>query len=116
MVHILPGYPIQSPDDPLIALLAFYLQMPQGFSDNVVHRDALKAIVKSDMSGIGRSMGSTVLSVQPLFSTTEIPTDKDKDKDDESKSVIVIIGASAGGVVLFVIIVALLLGFKKSNR
>ncbi|KAL9953476.1 hypothetical protein ACROYT_G040898 [Oculina patagonica] len=116
MVHILPGYPIQSPDDPMIALLEFYLQMPQGFSDNVVHRDALKAIVKSDMSGLGRSMGSTIVSVQPKFSTTELPTDKDKDKDDESMTAIVIIGVSVGGVFLLVITIVLILGFKRSNR
>ncbi|KAL9953484.1 hypothetical protein ACROYT_G040907 [Oculina patagonica] len=118
MVHILPGYPKQSPDDPLIALLAFYLQLPQGFSENVVHRDALKAIVNSNMSSIGGSIGSTILRVEPLRSITDSPDDKDEDKqgDGESKPVSAIIGSSVGGVVLFVIIVTLLLCFKRSNR
>ena len=121
---------MQSPDDPQVALIAFFLQMPQGMSDNVVHKDALKAIVNSDMSSIGGSMGSTILSVGPLPSTTETSeptlnsgTDafKDKKEDDESdgesKPTNVIIVASVGCVIFFlIIIIALLLGFKKGNR
>lgn len=102
---------MQSSDDPLITLLAFYLQLPRGSLDNVVHRDILKAIVKSDVYCIGIWMDITLLSVQPLFSTketTEMPTDK----DDESKLVIVVIAASVGGVLLLIFIVALFLGFK----
>ena len=115
MVHILPGYPMQSPDNPQVALLAFFLQLFKDFSGTVVNRDLLKAIVKSDMSGIGGSMGSTVLSVQPLSPTTESPTDEDKG-DDESMSGFVVIGAPVGGVLLLVIIGALVLGFKRSNK
>lgn len=117
MVQILPGYPMESPDDPQIALLAFFLQMPQGSTDNVVHRDVLEDIVKSDMSGIGGSMGSTVVSVQPLFPTTENPGGDDQDNENEPKSGMVFIGAFVGGgVVLLVVTVALLRGCKKSNR
>ncbi|XP_078349649.1 uncharacterized protein LOC144634540 isoform X2 [Oculina patagonica] len=113
LVHILPGYPMQSPDDPLITLLAFYLQLSRWSLDNVVHRDVLKAIVKSDMYCIGIWMDITLLSVQPLFSTketTEMPTEKD------DKSVIVAIAASLGGVLLLVFIVVLFLGFKRIKR
>ena len=108
MVHILPGYPMQSPDDPLITLLAFYLQLPQGFSDSVVTKDVLQAIVKSDMPSIEGSMGSSISSVQPFVSTAD--TKEDEENDEESKPTSVIIGASVGGVLLFVFIVAL--GFR----
>ncbi len=104
---------MQSPDDPLITLLAFYLQLSRWSLDNVVHRDVLKAIVKSDMYCIGIWMDITLLSVQPLFSTketTEMPTEKD------DKSVIVAIAASLGGVLLLVFIVVLFLGFKRVKR
>ncbi len=104
---------MKSPGDPLITLLAFYLQLPRRSLDNVVHRDVLKAIVKSDMYCIGMWMDIALLSVQPLFSTketTEMPTDKD------DKSVTVAIAASVGGVLLLVFTVALFLGFKRRNR
>lgn len=48
MVHILPGYPKSSPDDSQRALLAFYIQHPQGFSEAAIKKNALKAIVESD--------------------------------------------------------------------
>ena len=44
MVHILPGYPKSSTANPSITLLAFYLQLPQGFSNNIVDKDVLKHI------------------------------------------------------------------------
>lgn len=110
MVHILPGYPMESPYDPIIVILAFYLQLPQGFPDNVVRKDLLRAIVKSDMSSIGESIGGTILSVQSSPSTTGTPEGKVEDKRTGT-----IVGASVGGAV-FVIIVAILLGFKISNK
>ena len=105
MVHI--GYPLQSPDDPLITLLAFYLQRSQGLSDYVVTKDVLQAIVKSDMSSIEGSMGSTIVSVQPLSSTAN--TKEDEENDDESKPTSVIIVASVVVVLLLAVIVALVL-------
>ena len=129
MVHILPGYPMQSPDDPQITLLAFYLQMPKGMSDSVVHKDALKAIVKSNMSSIEETMESTILSVVPLPSTTETsePTlkrgtdafkgeeENEESDDSESKSTKTIIGASIGGVLFVLVIIAVVVGYKKTN-
>ena len=88
-----------------MTLLAFYLQLPQGFSDNVITKDVLQAIVKSDMSSIEGSMGSTISSVQPLASTAD--TKEDEENAEESKPTNVVIGASVGGVLLFVVIVAL---------
>ncbi|KAJ7356101.1 hypothetical protein OS493_027029, partial [Desmophyllum pertusum] len=114
MVHILPGYPMQSPDDSLITLLAFYLQLPQGFSDSVVTKDVLQAIVKSDMPSIEGSMGSSISSVQPFVSTAD--TKEDEENDEESKPTSVIIGASVGGVLLFVFIVALGFRFVLKRR
>ena len=119
MVHILPGYPLQSPDNPDVALLAFYLSLPQGFSNNtVVTKDVLQDIVKTDNATIGRSVGGTVVSVEPLPSTTEKlqDTNEDGESDDKSKPTNVIIGTSVGGVLFFVIVIAVFVGCKKSNR
>ena len=112
---------MQSKDDPGIAIVAFYVHLPQGAARGAVVRgDVLKDIVENEKDKIGESMDSTVVSVQPLPSTTEKLEDTNKDKDngneDKSGPTNVIIGASVGGSVLFVIIAALLLGWKKRNR
>lgn len=112
---------MQSPENHRIALLAFYLQLPQGFSENVVPKDVLKDIVNSNMSSIGGSMNGTILSVQSLL-TSSPDTFKGEQKEDDSsdegsKPTSAIIGASIGGVLFFLIIVVLVLTFKKkSNR
>ncbi|XP_078343191.1 uncharacterized protein LOC144628942 isoform X2 [Oculina patagonica] len=112
-VHILPGYPKQLAVDPLVALLAFYLQFPQGLSDNIVRKEVVKAILESDVSSIEESMNGTIISVQSLVSTTD-PTEK---SDEESKpTTAIIIGACVGGVLLLVIIIALVLACKRSLR
>ncbi len=111
-VHILPGYPKQLSVDPIIALLAFYLQFPQGLSDNIVGKEVVKAILESDVSSIEESMNGTIVSVQPLVSTTD-PTEE---SDEESKpTTAIIIGACVGGVLLLVIIIGLVLACKRSN-
>ena len=117
MVHILPGYPKQSPDDPTITLLAFYLQLPQGSSDNIVSKEALKAIVESDKSSIGSSIGGTISSVQALSSASD--EDEEDDESDEGPVPMhtgIIIAACVGGVLLLVVIVALVLACKRRNR
>ena len=109
MVHIVPDYPMQSPDDPLITLLAFYLQLPQELSHNVVTKDVLQAIVKSDMSSIERSIGTTIVSVQHFVSTAEGENEDEENEEGSKPSGSVIIVASVGGVLLVVVIVALAL-------
>ena len=112
-VHILPDYPKQSPDNPQIALLAFYIQQPQGFPNAAIKKEVLKAIVESDASRIGGSVGGTILSVQPLISTTE--TTKESDEEPKSKSAI-IIGVSVAFVISIVILVAFVLRLNRMKR
>ena len=114
MVHIFPGYPKRSTAIPSITLLAFYLQLPQGFSNNIVDKEVVKAIVESDESNIGKSVNGTITSVQPLISTTE--TTEESDEEPKPMNAI-IIGASVGGVILgIVILIALLYRFKGRKR
>ncbi|XP_078342997.1 P-selectin-like [Oculina patagonica] len=114
MVHILPEYPKQLSKDPLIAQLAFYLKSPQRLSDDTVRKNVLQAIVKSDVSSIGRSMNGTIMSVKALFSTKD-PTAK---SDEKSKSMTaIIIGACVGGALLLVVvIVAVVCACKRRSR
>lgn len=119
MVHIMPGYPMQSPEDTRIALLAFYLQLPEGFPDNVVSKDVLIDIVNSNMSSIGRSMNGTILSVKSLLTTTpatfngEQTDDETGEKSETKNATSAIIGASVGGVLFLIVIVLIILTFKK---
>ena len=113
MVHILPGYPKNSSDDPRITLVAFYLLLPQGISDDIVHKDLLQAIVESDVSSIEKLIGGTILSVQPLFTNTATTI---VESDEELAPTIVIIGASVCIALLMVIICALVLGRKRFRR
>ena len=119
MVHIMPGYPMQSPEDTRIALLAFYLQLPEGFPDNVVSKDVLIDIVNSNMSSIGRSMNGTILSVKSLLTTTpgtfsgEQTDDETGEKSETKNAPSAIIGASVGGVLFLIVIVLIILTFKK---
>ena len=113
MVHIFPGYPMESTDNPSIALLAFYLQLPQGFTDNIVNKDVLKAIVESGKSSIEELVGGTIVGVQPYISVTE--TTEDSDSRPKSKKAI-FIGASVSVVIMVVILAILLLRFKRKKR
>lgn len=113
MVHIFPGYPKESTEKPSIVFLAFYLQLPKGFSDNVVNKDVLKAIVESNKSSIEESVGGTITGVQPYISTTA--TTEDSEEKPKSKNAI-FIGASVGGVIMVVILAILVLRFKKKKR
>ena len=113
---------MQSPEDDRTALLAFYLQLPEGFSENVVPKDVLVDIVNSNMSSIGRSMNGTILSVQSLIISSPDTfqgeqTDEESDEGSKPKNATsAIIGASIGGVLFFLIIVALVLIFKKNQN
>lgn len=121
MVHIMPGYPMQLPEDTRIALLAFYLQLPEEFPDNVVSKDVLIDIVNSNMSSIGGSMNGTILSVKSLLTTTpatfngEQTDDETGEKSEPKKAASAIIGASVGGVLFLIVIVLIILTFKKGR-
>lgn len=121
MVHIMPGYPMQLPEDTRIALLAFYLQLPEGFPDNVVSKDVLIDIVNSNMSSIGGSMNGTILSVKSLLTTTpatfngEQTDDETGEKSEPKNATSAIIGASVGGVLFLIVIVLIILTFKKGR-
>lgn len=121
MVHIMPGYPMQSPEDTRIALLAFYLQLPEEFPDNVVSKDVLIDIVNSNMSSIGGSMNGTILSVKSLLTTTpatfngEQTDDETGEKSEPKNATSAIIGASVGGVLFLIVIVLIILTFKKGR-
>ncbi|XP_067048003.1 MAM and LDL-receptor class A domain-containing protein 1-like isoform X2 [Acropora muricata] len=57
MVHILPGYPKRSPEDPKVAMIAFYLNLPPEVSQGtVLSKYILTTVIKSNMPSIGRSM------------------------------------------------------------
>ena len=117
MVHILPGYPKQSPNDPEDAMLAFYLSLPEGLSKTtVVNKDVLMDIVKSDKASIGGSLNSTIVSVDPVPSSSQKLEDGNKNNENESKPAVAIIGASVGGVLFIVLIAVLFVGCKRSNR
>lgn len=113
MVNILPGYPKKSTDNSSITLLAFYLQLPQGFSDDIVDKDVLKAIVESKVQSIEGSLGGTIVSIQPLIVTTETTEKGDKESKPQNA---VIIGASVGVAILVVVMIALLFRFKRRKR
>ena len=113
MVHILPGYPKQSDETPVVVLLAFYLSLPRGISESsIVSERVLRDIVINHKENIQESIGGEILSVNRLTSGTE----RVKENDGKSKRTNVIIGASVGGGVLLIIIAAVLIGCKKSNR
>ena len=114
MVHILPGYPKKSPGDPTITLLAIYLQLPQGSSDDTVSKEVLKAIVESDMSSIGSSIGGTNLRVQS--SSTREGNGNVDERKEESKPMSAIIGASVGDGLLLVIVVATVFVVRRRYR
>lgn len=113
MVHILPGYPKKSTDDPSITLLAFYLQLSRGLSNNIVNKDVLKVIVENDKSSIGGSVGGTIIKVQPLISTPKAVEESDEESNPQNA---IIIGISVGVVILVAVIIALLFSFKRRKR
>ena len=113
-VHILPGYPQQVFQDPPTALLAFFLQFPRGISEDFVQKDVVKAIIESNVSSVEESLGGTIISIQPLISTT-VTSEEDDDKST-SISTGAIIGICVALILLVVIIVAIVLYCKRGNR
>ena len=119
MVHILPGYPKQSDETLGVVLLAFYLSLPRGISESsIVSERVLHDIVISHKENIQASIGGEILSVNRLPSGKEQVSNEESDQGNDGKSrpTNVIIGASVGGGVLLIIIAAVLIGYKKSDR
>ena len=115
MVHILPDYPKQSDDSSEVVLLAFYLSLPQGISESsIVPETVLHKIVMGHKDNIERSIGGEISSVDPFPSGTE--QQKDEESDGKTKPTNVIIGASVGGGLILIIIAAVLIGCKKTDR
>ena len=119
MIHILQGYPKHSPEDFPVVLLAFYLSLPKALANsNVVKKGVLIDIIKNHMPSIEGSLGGTIMSVEPLPFTTENleDTNEGNNSSNESKPTSIIIGTLVGGVLLFVVIATLLMGWKRRNR
>ncbi|KAL9953581.1 hypothetical protein ACROYT_G041023 [Oculina patagonica] len=124
-VHILPGYPKQISEDPLLANLAFYLQFPPGTSsDDAIKKDALVAIVKGSLADISNSINANISSLQTLFaetstvtSTTSVASTRPTEKDDSnSKMTYIIAGSVAGGVLLIIVIVVIVWRCSKPKN
>ena len=113
MVHILQGYPKQSPEDPEVTMIAFYLSFPPEISQGtVVSEGMLTTVVESNMQSIGRSMDSSIVSVKPLRS---LSINKFRTNEPEGNHA----GAIAGGVVggcFFLIVGAVLVVYLRKRR
>ena len=117
MVHILPGYPKQSPKDPKNAMLAFYLSLPPEISQgSVVSKEILTSLIKSNMTSIGRSMNLSIVSVDALSSPSAAFQSNDDSSNKSEGNRTVIVGGSVGGSLFVVLIAVLLVVYKKNRR
>ena len=116
MVHILPGYPKQSPKDPKNAMLAFYLSLsPEISQGSVVSKEILTTVIKSNMKSIGGSMNASIVSVAPLNSpSTAFQSNDDRNNKSEANRMVTVAGSVGGS--LFVVLIAVLLVVYKRNR
>lgn len=114
-VHILPGYPKQISQDPLLATLAFYLQFPPGSSSDIIKKDTLVSIVKGSLADISSSINGNISSVQTLFAettpqTTSVTPTRPTEKYNSNMKNYIIVGSVVGG--LLVIIVAAVIAWR----
>lgn len=118
MVHILPGYPKQSPEDPEVTMVAFYLSLPPEVSQGtVVPKDSLTIIVESNIASIGRSMDSFIVSVKPLsLPAKEFQTNNYKSNKLGANHTAAIVGGAVGGCFFLVVIVVLLRAYGRRKR
>lgn len=118
MVHILPGYPKQSPEDPKVTMVAFYLSLPPKVSQvTVVPKDTLTIIVERNIRSIGRSMDSFIVSVKPLSLTAkEFQTNNYKRNKLGANHTAAIVGGAVGGCLFLVVIVVLLRAYGRRKR
>ena len=115
MVHILPGYPKRSPEDPKIAMIALYLRLPPDVSQGtVLSKYILTTVIKSNMPSIGRSMNGSIVSVYPLSSPAgEFQTNDNKSEANRTGATL---GGIVGGCLFLVVIVVLLMVYVKNGR
>ena len=116
MVHILPGYPKQSPEDPIVAMIALYLSLtPKGSQGTVLSKDILTTVIKSNMPSIGKSLDGSIVSVYPIsLPPRTFPTNDNLNNSVANRTVIV--GAIVGVFLFVVVIAALWMVYKKSKR
>lgn len=116
-VHILPGYPKQISQDPLLATLAFYLLSPPGLSSEVINKGTLVSIVKGSLAEISSSVNGNISRVETLFTettaTTSVTPTREAPKADSNSIYYIIAGSLAGGLLL--IIVAAIVAWKCSQ-
>ena len=118
MVHILPGYPKQSPKDPKNAMLAFCLSLPSEISQgSVVSKEILTSVIKSNMTSIGGSMNVSIVSADAFKSSPSAAFQSNKDRSNKSEANrTFIVGGSVGGSLLIVLIAVLLVVYKRNRR
>ena len=118
MVQILPGYPKQSPEDPEVTMVAFYLSLPAKVSQvTVVPKDTLSIIVESNIRSIERSMDSFIVSVKPLsLPAKESQTNNYKSNKLGANHTAAIVGGAVGGCLFLVVIVVLLRAYGRRKR
>ena len=115
MVHILPGYPKRSPEDPKVAMIALYLSLPPDVSQGtVLSKYILTTVIKSNMPSIGRSLDDSIVIAYPLGS----PPGKFQTNDNKSEAnrTGATVGGIVGGCLFLVVIVALLMVYVKNRR
>ena len=117
MVYILPGYPKQSPKDPKNAMLAFYLSLsPEISQGSVISKEILTTVIKSNMKSIGGSMNGSIVSVDPLSSpSAAFQSNDDRSNKSEANRMVTVAGI-VGGSLFVVLIVVLLMVYRKNRR
>ncbi|XP_044181061.1 MAM and LDL-receptor class A domain-containing protein 1-like isoform X3 [Acropora millepora] len=114
LVHILAEYPKPSPEDPEVTMIAFYLSLPPEISQGtVVSKTILTTIVESNMKTIGRSMNSTIVSVEHLRQTSKTHF---RTSEYEGNHTGAIVGGVVGGCLFLFVIGALLVVYLRKRR
>ena len=115
MVHILPGYPKRSPENPKVAMIALYLSLPSDVPQGtVLSKYILTTVIKSNMPSIGRSINGSIVKVYPLVSP---PGEfQNNDNKSEANRTGATVGGIVGGCLFLVVVVALLMFYVKNRR
>ncbi|XP_031551134.1 mucin-like protein [Actinia tenebrosa] len=116
-VQLLPGYPVSSlHDDIVAAAVAFYVKFPPGVAIGVtdtVDGDLLVDIVNGSLARIGKAINKIVLSVSAYvaddFNSTVVSTTTRQIRTTHPKGFGSVIGGSTAGVVVFIIIVLIVI-------